>query len=123
MSLLTHEEIEELLVEVQARDRICVKAADDGKCSRKHDPHHIVTQRTLERHLSGEELERALRDARNLVYICRLHHNRVHAGTMRLDEALLRQIGFYEFLEEFNLTALWEGIVAKQLPTHRRVSV
>lgn len=123
MSLLTSAEIDELLVEVQARDRICVKSADDGECSRTHDPHHIITQRTLANHLKGEELERALRDPRNLVYICRLHHNRVHAGTTRLDEALLRQIGFYEFLEEFNLTALWEGIVAKQLPTHRRVNV
>lgn len=123
MSKLTRAEIDALRVEARARDRVCVKANDDGKCSQTHDPHHMIKQQVLWKYVADDDRERALRDVRGVVYICRLHHGRVESGMQRVEESILALTGFYDFLEEFDLTAIWEGILAKQLPTFRRLDV
>lgn len=95
----------------------------DRDCSTKHDPHHVVKRKVIERHLSSEApevIERAVHDQRNIVTLCALHHARLHGATVRLTEL---PEGFDDFLDEFGLRPIWDGIKAKELPTHRRLEI
>lgn len=134
MSLLTRSEIDDLCRRTLARDRACVLSGDDGKCSQVLDPHHIIKQQQIAKLVPAGEVTDALMDVRGAVTLCRLHHSRVHGGMARLSPELLASVGFYiegqeelegfsTFTLEYELTATWEGILAKQLPTHRRLAI
>lgn len=126
---MTRAQMVKLTDDVWRRDGYCIHKGD-GTCSTIREAHHVIKQQQLTRLLRGEDLTRALCDPRGAVAVCRLHHGRIHAALLRVPPTVLMQIGFYmpgdavdepTFTGDFDLRAIWEGIVAKQLPTHRRL--
>lgn len=104
-----------LVDRVMLRDGRCVACdLDTAMCDGQTDAAHLVSQRQLKAHYSGDELTRILADDRNVVALCRTHHGLMDRGFLRLPEEVM-PLGFPAFLREFGFEAFWDGEIERRV--------
>lgn len=99
---------------VVSRDGRCVVADHTfSDCDGKTDPHHIVPKRVIRDHYPAGH--KVFSDKRNVVALCRRHHNVIERRLFYLpDECLPR--GFDEFLDTYGFVISWEFDQARRQP-------
>lgn len=97
---------------VMLRDGRCVMTDHtESWCDGKTDAHHIIPQRTIRAHYGSGH--KAFRDDRNVVALCRHHHNQIERALLYLpDEAL--PVGFDQFLQQYGFTVDYEAAIARR---------
>ena len=74
-------------------------------CAGALEPHHVIPVQRIRRMVQPVNTNRvrAIRDLRNIVVLCSLHHRNLEAGVYVVDEADLHP-EFWDYVAEFGLT-------------------
>ncbi len=110
---LTPAQMAKLVSDVQLRDGRCVMIDHhDGMCDGRTDPHHIVAQWTLAAHYNPGHA--VFSDTRNIVPLCRHHHNLIERSLAYLPDEVLPQ-GFDAFLDQYGFRIDYEASIARRV--------
>lgn len=97
---------------VMSRDGRCVMIDHtESMCDGKTDAHHIVGQRVISAHFPDGHA--AFRDERNVVALCRHHHNLIERALLRLPDETLPP-GFDAFLDVYGFRIDYEAANARR---------
>lgn len=77
-------------------------AFNTSNCTRGLELHHVIRQQVIRREVGSGEVERALGDPRNLVPVCRWHHERLTNRVVLLDPTMAPDV--YAFARDYGLT-------------------
>lgn len=106
-------EMKMLEQEVMARDGYCCMIDHtESLCDGKTDAHHIIPQRTLSAHYQGSHP--IFKDDRNVVALCRHHHNLIERHMLYLPDEALPE-GFAAFLNQYGFQVDWEAEIARRV--------